>query len=182
MASGAQIPQASGFGDYIGSLVTVLLSLAVIIVLIVLFIKLLSRKNRLWQMNQGIRTIGGTGLGPNKSLQIVEVGDVVYVLGIGEDITLIDKVSDPEQAAQIVAAFQAAHAARHMTWPTGWRDWLDRLRNSRKQSTKQLDIEIHDADSSSVSFHEMFHAKLEQLPNRNRQVEQLLKDDTNSDR
>ncbi|MCU6340085.1 flagellar biosynthetic protein FliO, partial [Enterobacter quasiroggenkampii] len=98
ITDGGQLMQSSGVDGYLSSLLTVLLSLAVIIVLIVLFIKLLSRKNRMWQMNQSIRTLGGTGLGPNKSMQIVEVGDVVYVLGIGEDITLIDKISDPAQA------------------------------------------------------------------------------------
>lgn len=180
MVDNGQMMQTSGVGDYISSVLTVLLSLAVIIVLIVLLIKLLSRKNRIWQMNQSIRTLGGTGLGPNKSLQIVEVGDVVYVLGIGEDITLIDKVSDPEQAERLIASLEGAQSSRTAAWPTSWSELMNRMRAGRKASSNNTKQE--DAEPSSVSFHEMFHAKLDQLPKRSDQVERLLKDDTNEDR
>ncbi|RJG22303.1 flagellar biosynthetic protein FliO [Paenibacillus thiaminolyticus] len=172
--------QTPGAGDYIGSLLTVLLSLAVIIVLIVLLIKWLNRKNRMWQMNQSIRTIGGTGLGPNKSLQIIEVGDVVYILGIGEDITLIDKISDPEQAARLMASLERAPSKPGTAWPASWSDLKSRMRRGYK--TAETDSGTRDADPSSVSFHEVFHAKLEQMPRRAQQVEQLFKEDSNEDR
>lgn len=173
-----QLMQSSGVDGYLSSLLTVLLSLAVIIVLIVLFIKLLSRKNRMWQMNQSIRTLGGTGLGPNKSMQIVEVGDVVYVLGIGEDITLIDKISDPAQAARFIAALEREQPTA--AWPTSWSEWKERLRFGRNGRT--IDSNTKPEETESVSFHELFHEKLERMPKRSEQVEQLLKDDIKEDR
>ncbi|MDK8180719.1 MULTISPECIES: flagellar biosynthetic protein FliO [unclassified Paenibacillus] len=180
MVPDTQLQQTSGF-DYMGSLFTVLLSLAVIIILIVLFIKLLSRKNKMWQMNQSIRTLGGTGLGQNKSLQVVEVGDVVYLLGVGEDITLIDKVSDPEQVAHLLSTFERVQVAQGAL-PVSVSAWIKQLRNKRRSHTDNAAPHQEETDSSSVSFHEMLHAKLEKQPDRSARVERLLNDNTKEDR
>ncbi|MGZ9584626.1 flagellar biosynthetic protein FliO [Paenibacillus marinisediminis] len=172
----------SGVGDYIGSLFTVLLSLALIVILIVMFIKLLSRKNRLWQMNQSIRLLGGTGIGQNKSLQVVEVGGTVYVLGVGEDITLVDKVSDSEQVALLLLSFeQADRQASAASMPASLSKWLRRSSKKRHNPVRSDDYQQND-EMEQVSFHEMFHSKLEQLPDRQARVERLLDDDIKKDR
>jgi len=182
MNSDMQMPQTTSIGDYIGSLFTILLSLAFIIVLIVLFIKLLSRKNRLWQMNQSIRTLGGTGIGQNKTLQVVEVGETIYLLGVGEDITLIDKVSDPEQVSRLLLSFEEAdRQASISSLPVSISDFIRKVRDKRSKHAS-ADTRQQVEEANDISFHEMFHAKLEQLPDRQSRVERLWDDDNKEDR
>lgn len=182
MESDVTLQQATGIGDYIGSLFTVLLSLAFIIVLIVLFIKLLSRKNRLWQANQSIRLLGGTGLGQHKSLQVVEVGNVVYVLGIGEDITVVDKVSDPEQVAILLQTFkQAEPVFSASSLPQSVSQWI-RQRRSKRSNLNETNIEPYTYDNDEVSFHEMFQSKLDEKSDRQSRVDRLWNDNTKEDR
>ena len=54
---------------------------------------------------RSIRTLGAVGMGPNKSLQLVEIG-AIYVIGVGEDVRLVDKISDPAEVALIQVAFE----------------------------------------------------------------------------
>lgn len=182
MDSEVQLQQATGIGDYIGSVFTVLLSLAFIIVLIVLLIKLLSRKNRLWQANQSIRLLGGTGLGQHKSMQVVEVGNVVYVLGVGEDITVIDRVSDPEQVEILLQSFQRAEPAfSASSLPQSVSQWIRQRRNKRDQMNG-INVNPNVMDDEQISFHEMFQSKLDQVPDRQSRVDRLWNDDTKEDR
>ncbi|WP_051217488.1 flagellar biosynthetic protein FliO [Paenibacillus assamensis] len=175
----AQPPVTPDFGTHTSSVLTVLMSLGLIIVLIVLFIKILSRKSRMWQMNQNIRTLGGTGLGQNKSLQIVEVGGVIYVLGVGDDITVIDKISDEEQVAVWLASFQQQQAPSGVSLPPTLVEWWNKRRgNTSASHSNALNME----NESTTTFHEMFQSKLEQLPDRDARMKRLLQDDTNEDR
>lgn len=80
--------------NYYLQLVWVIVVLAVILALIVYLIRFLNKRNQQMFRHGTIRTLGGVGLGQNKSLQIMEIGGCVYLLGVGEDIQLIDKVSD----------------------------------------------------------------------------------------
>lgn len=182
MDTEVQLQQATGIGDYIGSLFTVLFSLAFIIVLIVLLIKLLSRKNRLWQANQSIRLLGSTGLGQHKSMQVVEIGNVIYVLGVGEDITVIDRISEPEQVESLLQSFQLDETAFPTpSLPQSVSEWIRKRRGNRDPLDK-VHANSNSIRGEEISFHEMFQSKLEQMPDRQTRVERLWNDDTKEDR
>src|SRR5690625_77031 len=76
------LTDSSIWGTYIQMFVV----LMIIIVMILLFVRFLSRRNKLWLSNHAIQTLGGVSLGQNKSLQLVEVGQSIYLIGIGEDV------------------------------------------------------------------------------------------------
>ncbi|MFD2878761.1 flagellar biosynthetic protein FliO [Paenibacillus rhizoplanae] len=54
---------------------------------------------------RSIRTLGALGLGPNKSIQIIELGSSLYLIGVGDDISMMDKITDPAEVALIISAF-----------------------------------------------------------------------------
>ncbi|WP_088547326.1 flagellar biosynthetic protein FliO [Paenibacillus aquistagni] len=175
-----QSPQVEG---YIGNVFTILLSLAVIIVLIVLLIRFLSRKNRLWQGNKSMRTLGGMAVGQNKSLQVVEVGDVVYVLGIGDDVTLIDKISDPEQVANLNVLLRQEHQDPVLPIPAPLKSWLKNVTDRNKKQQEIALRDDHEEDHNTANFHELLHAKLERQSDRRARMDQLLNnDDTKEER
>lgn len=51
-----------------------------------------------------LRMLGRLGVGPRKSIAMVEVAGKVLVLGIGGDsISLLDKIEDPQKVAELTA-------------------------------------------------------------------------------
>jgi flagellar protein FliO/FliZ len=140
----------------------VIVSLIIIIVIFVIIMKVLSQKNQKWFSGRAMRTLGGVTLGQNKSLQVVEIGERVYVVGVGEDISLIDKIDDPKA----IDALHASLASEQHRPPIS--EWFQRLRS------KQNEPEPEDI---TASFQEVFHRKMQDLPSRKKWVESMLQDE-----
>ncbi|PQP80621.1 flagellar protein [Paenibacillus sp. PCH8] len=168
-------PVGTGAGaNYYLQLVWVIVVLVVILVLIVYLIRFLNKRNQQWFRNGTIRILGGVGLGQNKSLQIIEIGGSVYLLGVGEDIQLVDKVSDLEEAQRIINSFERDAAAQQGSLSPLIAKLAKRFR--KDEPPREMDLE------DTTSFHEMFESKLRQMPNRKEKMEKLLDKDNTTDR
>ena len=60
-----------------------------------------AKKNKGTMFGNSIRSLGGVPLGQNKSIQIVEIGHSLFVVGVGENIQLLDKIIDADEVAYI---------------------------------------------------------------------------------
>jgi len=123
-------------------------------------------------MNRSIRTMGGVMLGQNKSLQMIEVGSSIYLVGVGDQVTLVDKIDDPDEVARIMVSFQAEQTARN----TSVSAWIQNIVGSFRKSKQPTS---DDSEQLTASFHEVFQQKMNQMPNRKQMVENLLRDDEN---
>lgn len=87
------------------SLVTIIIKLIfytlLILVMIYGLIKFLAVRQKKFQPNQAVKLMGGTPLGNNKSLQLVKVGDKVYLLGVADQVTLIKEFSNTDEISSI---------------------------------------------------------------------------------
>lgn len=92
--------------SYYGQLLWVIVVLIAIIAAIVLLVRWLGRKNQHFFQKKAMRVVGGVGLGPSKSIQIVEIGSKLYILGVGEDINVIDTLADPEEISLLMKQFE----------------------------------------------------------------------------
>lgn len=156
-------------------LVWVIFVLIVIIALIVFLIRYLGKKNRGWFGGRSVRTLGGVGLGQNKSLQIIEIGGSVYLIGVGEDISLIDKISEPEQVEMLLAALEQESAGPNIALPA----WAEKL-TSRFRSKPNASSEVEELEAAS--FQELFETRLRESSDRRRKVEDLLENEESADR
>ncbi|AYB43481.1 flagellar biosynthetic protein FliO [Paenibacillus lautus] len=168
MAASDRLGSSSTTGYYL-QLFYVFIVLAIIIALIVFLIRFLGRKNQSWMQGRSIRTLGAVGMGPNKSLQLVEIGGSIYVIGVGEDVRLVDKISDPAEVALIQAAFEQDSGIHNGALPPFISKLAAKLRKDKPPEEMELD------DTSS--FHEVFESKLRSVPNRKEKVEELLRED-----
>lgn len=155
------------------NIVYVIIVLAVIIGLIILLIRFLGTKNKSWFSNSTIRILGGVGMGPNKTLQVIEVGNSVYLIGVGENISLVDKISDPDEVTSILTAFQEEAAMGNRLSP-----FLSKLVSKLRREQPSQEIELEDG----TSFHEVFDSKVRRMSNRKDKMEELLREDNNTDR
>ncbi|NMO96169.1 flagellar biosynthetic protein FliO [Paenibacillus lemnae] len=164
-ASEVTRPDTSGF--YL-QLFYVFVVLAIIVSVIILLIRFLGRKNQSWMRGRSIRTLGALGVGPNKSVQLIEVGDNIYLIGVGEDLSLLDKITDPDEVIRLKAAIQQEQN------PTGTLPpFISNLTAKFRKNQPPEDIELEDTSS----FHEVFESKLRSVPNRKQKVEELLRED-----
>lgn len=169
MQDGNSSPVAAGSGmSLVEMVVRVLFSLIIIIVIFLFIMKILAQKNHKWTAGRAARSLGGVVLGQNKSLQVVAVGNTLYIVGIGEDVRLIDKIDNPEQVAAILGAVSPAKGQERP-----WAEWMKRLRKPAEEPTEA---------ELTASFQEVFHQKMKGLPNRKKWVEDMLKQEDGSGR
>lgn len=99
--------------DYIKMIAGLLLVLA----LLYAVLKFLNSKNRSFQHNALIQNLGGVQLGNQKSVQLLKVGDALFIVGVGEDISLMKEVTDEEEKARLLTIYaerQEMTAAPHI--------------------------------------------------------------------
>ncbi|WP_214826815.1 flagellar biosynthetic protein FliO [Exiguobacterium algae] len=89
----------------IGSFVKVVLSLVVVVGGFIVLMRWLSSKTQGMKATQHMKHLGGVPLGKDRSVQMVKLGEHVYVLGVGDSIQLIDRLDadaiDEEQNDQL---------------------------------------------------------------------------------
>ncbi|WP_371753269.1 flagellar biosynthetic protein FliO [Ferviditalea candida] len=160
-------------GSYIGSLLTVVIALVVIIGLIILLIRFLAFKNRSFMSNRTIRILGGVPLGQNKSLQIVEIGQKIYMIGVGEDIRLIDKIDDPEEVQRLADSLLLNGSG---TGKEFFLSWIHRFKQLIWfQGTQHAEIVGQEERDENMkhSFQDIFQSKMKNLTQRQQIADQM---------
>ncbi|WP_255473310.1 flagellar biosynthetic protein FliO [Planomicrobium sp. CPCC 101110] len=64
-------------------------------------IKFLALRQKKLLPNQAVKLMGGTPLGNNKSLQLIKVGNQIYMIGVGDQVTLIKEFTDADEISSI---------------------------------------------------------------------------------
>jgi flagellar protein FliO/FliZ len=149
----------------------VIFCLVLIIALFFIIIKVISQKNKLLMAGRSIKTIGGVSLGQNKSLQVVEVGHTLFVVGVGDNVQLVSKIEDAEEIEYIM---EHLHIRGNKDFPTfqSLGKWLKGLRG-------QPNVEEEDL---SASFQHVFHEKMERISNRKQRVDELFQNEDETER
>jgi flagellar protein FliO/FliZ len=158
------------------ALVKVIFYLIIIIGIFLLIMKILAKKK--WSWNGGrsnFKTLGGLPLGQNKSVQIVEIGKSLYVLGIGENISLIQKIDEPEEIAYILAGLAPQSAADGGGWQMLGK-WLPLSKKRSIEADEQTD------ELTASSFQQVFHSKMKNMESRKSIIEQLMRQDDSESR
>jgi flagellar protein FliO/FliZ len=163
-------------GPNIGSMVTVIVVLLLIIGLIVLSIRFLAYKSKGIYATKSIRLLGGVGVGQNKSIQLMKIGNAVYIIGVGEDVRLIEKI---EQEDEVEALLETMNAS--ITMPgRGLINYLQGWLSRRNRSTLPSEGNEH---PTATSFQEIFHTKMQQVGDRRVRLKEMLdKDDSSNGR
>ena len=78
-----------------GLILRIIVVLVIIIGLIYLLLKLLNRSSNFTKQGEVLTNLGGISLGMNKSAQMLKVGDKIYLIGVGEDISILTEITDP---------------------------------------------------------------------------------------
>ncbi|MBE1553451.1 flagellar biosynthetic protein FliO [Sporosarcina limicola] len=135
--------------DYIKTIFALLFVLGLLFGLL----KLINRKNRIYNKNKLMSNMGGISLGQHKSIQLVEIGESYYLIGVGEDIRLLKEITNPEEIKRLIEYYKDDDKGL----PTGLFDrFLVKLSGRNKEKQKQP------ADDS-IDFSNLFNSKLDEM-------------------
>lgn len=109
-------------------------ALLFVISLLYLLLKWLQKKTAPISETTLVKNLGGTGVGNDRSVQLIKIGNRILVVGVGENVTLLKEISDSEEVAYFLEAMETETG----TGPEK-KDWIQRLsaflpdrRNSKK--------------------------------------------------
>jgi flagellar protein FliO/FliZ len=113
-------------------------SFILIIALLFFVLKYLSKKTKMYQAGGPIHALGGHSLGNNRSLQMVMIGETLYIVGVGEDVNLIRTIPPGEEQTKLLEAMAVKPSDPVSNWGTQMKKtaqekWDDLLQNQLKE-------------------------------------------------
>ena len=160
-----------GIGTSIKMVGYVIFCLILIISLFFIIIKVVAKKNNLMMSGRSVKLIGGVSIGQHKTIQVVEVGHTLYILGVGDNVQLISKIENAEEIEFIV---EHMHFRGNKDFPTfqSLGRWFKGLKGQPPMEEEEL----------SNSFQQIFQEKMERISNRKQRVDEMFHNDNESDR
>lgn len=144
--------------DYI----KMIFALLFVVALLYGVLRLLNKRNRNFQHNQLIQNLGGVGVGQGKSIQLMQVGNSLYLVGIGENINLLKEITDPQEVEELTKIYEDKLGSGQ-TLPYVM-EVMNKWKQSKTSSTK---------NNENPSFNETFQKKLDDIK---RDRSEVLKD------
>jgi len=139
-------------------------SLGLIIVLIYFVLRFLG-KRQIGQQQGPIKVISAASLGNGKTVQIVLIGDSLYVLGVGENVQLLRVIPPGEEADLILADAEIQPVKPPFSWmPFG----------QKKQMEEEM---LFPSGMEEKSFQELLDQQWEDVKNKRVQKAEWMKED-----
>ncbi|MET4559172.1 flagellar protein FliO/FliZ [Lysinibacillus parviboronicapiens] len=85
--------------------IKMVLALIFVVALFYGLMKFLNKRNLTFQRNQMVQNLGGLSLGAQKSVQLLQVGKSLYLIGVGEDVQLLREITDPQEVEALLALY-----------------------------------------------------------------------------
>ena len=135
--------------DYI----KMVLGLLFVLALLYGVLKFINSKNRQYQQHQLIQNLGGLSLGQHKSVQLLQIGDSLVLVGVGEDISILKEITDPEEKEKMLTFYNQKQEM------TSQIPYIAELVNRFKQNYSKNATN----DQSSGKFDQIFKNRLNEI-------------------
>lgn len=131
-------------GSLLFSIIKTVFALILVLGLIYLLIKFLSKRNKMFQQVKALENLGGISVGQNKSIQVVRIGSQVFLVGVGENVEMLQEITDEQVKQDLLHSDeQAGDASQASQWlPTFLQSKTDeknRTSDFKQLFTKELD-------------------------------------------
>ncbi|NME04849.1 flagellar biosynthetic protein FliO [Psychrobacillus sp. BL-248-WT-3] len=157
-----QEASSSGVSITAWDYIKMIFALLFVIALLYGLLRFINKRNRSFQHNQLIHNLGGVGVGQGKSIQLMQIGNSLYLVGIGENINLLKEITDPQEIEELTKLYEDKLGTAQ-TLPYIM-ELMNKLTKNKTQKTK---------NNENPSFNETFQKKLEDIK---RDRSEVLKD------
>lgn len=100
-------------------------------------IEVINKRSRSFQEAKGLSLLSGVSLGGNRSVQLVRVGEKLLVIGVSDQVQLLDTIDDPDEMEAILKKHQPEGEQGGLTQVLPWLKTAD---NQRQSSSTFQDI------------------------------------------
>lgn len=85
--------------------IKMVLALIFVVALFYGLMKFLNKRNLTFQRNQMVQNLGGLSLGAQKSVQLLQIGKSLYLVGVGDDVQLLREITDPQEVEALLSLY-----------------------------------------------------------------------------
>ncbi|MCM3717147.1 flagellar biosynthetic protein FliO [Fictibacillus phosphorivorans] len=78
-------------------LIKLIFMLGIVLVILFFVLRFIQRKSVSFQDGKNLQSLGGIGVGQNRSVQLIKTGNSVLVVGVGDTVTLLKEIKDEEE-------------------------------------------------------------------------------------
>ncbi len=157
-----QEASSSGVSITAWDYIKMIFALVFVIALLYGLLRFINKRNRSFQHNQLIHNLGGVGVGQGKSIQLMQIGNSLYLVGIGENINLLKEITDPQEIEELTKLYEDKLGSAQ-TLPYIM-ELMNKLSKNKIHKTK---------NNENPSFNETFQKKLDDIK---RDRSEVLKD------
>lgn len=149
----------SSSSSMVWQIVRLIVGLAFVLGIIYIVLKIVGKRNGFNQQPGLLQNVGGISVGANKSVQIIRIGNRYYLIGVGDNVELLEEIDDPETMEQLMVQSEEKDT-----------DALSFLLNRKKDKTQK---------SSGRSFDQLLNRELKSIRKNRQQLIHKYKDDLN---
>lgn len=146
-------------GSLVFSIVKTVFALLLVLALIYLLLKFLNKRNKLFSQVKALENLGGISVGQSKSIQVVRIGTKVFLVGVGENVELLQEITDEEVKKDLIN-----------------KDGFDSNTNSTTHLLPSFLQPKKDKQNGENNFNHLFSKELEKLK-KNREIMKQQKED-----
>ncbi|MDY0408173.1 flagellar biosynthetic protein FliO [Virgibacillus soli] len=140
-------------------LVKMVFALLFVLALIYGLLKFLNKRNKMYQQVKMLDNIGGISLGANKSIQIIRIDSKLFLIGVGDNVELLQEISD--EAVKTALLEQKEEEVRQPSF-------ISSLLSRKKPSIEE---------KQANKFSNIFKDELDQMMHNRRQLMTQHKDE-----
>src|SRR5690625_2067127 len=144
-------------GSLIFDLIKMVFALFLVLGLIYLLLKFLNKRNKLFHQVKALENLGGISVGQNKSIQIVRIGSKVHLIGVGENVEMLQEITDEEVKRDLLQDRESTDSQN--------KNMLTSFLQAKSKTDKD-----ENATRSENEFKSLFSKELEKLKHTRKQI------------
>jgi flagellar protein FliO/FliZ len=92
-----EIKDTAESGSTFFMLVKLIFMLGIVLVILFFVLRFIQKKSVSFQGGKSLQSLGGIGVGQNRSVQLIKTGNTVLVVGVGDTVTLLKEITDEDE-------------------------------------------------------------------------------------
>jgi flagellar protein FliO/FliZ len=118
-------------------LVKLIFMLGIVLAILFFVLRFIQKKSVSFQDGKNLQSLGGIGVGQNRSVQLIKTGNSVLVVGVGDTVTLLKEITNEDEVKMMLEqrpAQQVSTMANQLK-----SKWLNRQESSQKKDEVSKD-------------------------------------------
>ncbi|WNB90391.1 flagellar biosynthetic protein FliO [Bacillus sp. NEB1478] len=159
------VTDQSESGSTFFMLVKLIFMLGIVLAILFFVLKFIQKKSVSFQDGKNLQSLGGIGVGQNRSIQLIKTGNSVLVVGVGDTITLLKEVSDDAE----VKLLMEQHSVQNVS--TVASQLKDRLLKQKENHVKS-----EHSDGQTVNFKNMLNSIMSERKEERKKAEKAFEE------